>query len=94
MPVFKGSTSGSIAQVAYNIPNGILTFSLVNTSGASNTVNLYISDGVGSDVRVLPMNLTISAGDSVFSTNGITVSGGNNIFITVTGSIDYYFSIE
>ena len=94
MPIFKGSVNGSIAQVAYNIPNGVMTFSLVNTSGGSVTINLYVSDGVGNDVRVLPMNLTISAGDSVFSTNGIKVLGGNNIYITTSGSVQYYFSIE
>lgn len=94
MPVFKGSTSGSIAQVAHNIPSGIMTFSIANTSGGSVTLNLYVSDGVGSDIRVLPMNLTLSAGDAVFSSNGIKVLGGNNIYITTTGAVQFYFSIE
>lgn len=94
MPVFSGNTSGSISQVAANIPSGILTYSVVNKSGGNATVNIYISDGLGTDISIVPLNLLLSAGDTLYSSNGIRVLKDTSIYITTTGSIDYYFSID
>lgn len=94
MPVFSGNTSGSVAQVAKNIPSGILTYSVVNKSGGNATVNIYISDGLGTDISVIPFNLSLSAGDALYSGNGIKILAGSSIYITTTASIDYFFTIE
>ena len=94
MPIFAGNTSGSIAQVAKNIPSGIMTYSIVNKSGGNAIVNIYISDNNGSDISVVPLNLTLSAGDTLYSSNGIRVLSGSSIFLTTSASIDYYFSID
>lgn len=94
MPIFAGNISGSIFQVAANIPSGIMTYSIVNKSGAGVTVNLYISDNNGSDISIIPMDLTLNAGDTLYSSNGVRVLSGSSIYIVTSGSIDYYFSVE
>ena len=94
MPIFAGNTSGSIVQAAKNIPSGILTYSIVNKSGGNVNVNVYIIDNNGVDISITPLNLLLNSGDSLYSSNGIKVLSGYSIFITTTGSIDYYFSIE
>ena len=94
MPVFSGNTSGSILQVAANIPSGILTYSVVNKSGGAATVNIYISDNLGSDISIVPLNLTLAEGDALYSSNGIKVLAGSSIYITTSASIDYFFTIE
>lgn len=94
MPVFSGNTTGSILQVAYNIPSTSMSFSLVNKSGGSITVNLYISNGVGTDVSIVPSNLTLDDGDTVYSDSNIRIIAGSSIFITTSGSLDYYISLE
>lgn len=94
MQTFKGNTSGSVRQVANNIPSGVLTYSVVNKSGGAAVVNIYISDNSGTDISVVPLNLTLSTGDALYSSNGIRVSAGSSIFITTTASVDYYFNID
>ncbi len=94
MPAFNGNTSGSVLQVAYNIPSGILTFSMANKSFGSITVNLYIRNNENNDISVIPYNLILNAGDVLYSSNGVRILSGSSIYITTTGSLDYYFTIE
>ena len=40
MPVFEGTTSGSVLQVAMNIPSKILSGSVTNNTAGSVTINI------------------------------------------------------
>ena len=91
MPVFKGSTSGSVLQVAYKIPAELVSFSLVNTSGGSITANVYIRDDEGTDISICSQTIA-SGGDFVSDVKRI-VSKGTSIYLIVSGSCDYYFSL-
>ena len=94
MPVLKGNTSGSINLVGYNIPSTIESFSIVNKSGSSVTVTVYISDGDGSDVAITALSYSLSAGQAYVRKNPIRVVPNNYIYIVTSGSIDYYFTID
>lgn len=93
--VFKGSTSGSIASLPLNISSKIISYTLVNTSAGSITVNLYISSNeTGENIRILEKDKSIAAGASVQETVEIKVLPKYAILITSSDTLDYYFSLS
>lgn len=92
MPVFKGNTSTNATSSAYDIPYKITYFNITNKSGGSITLNIGIL--YGSTISITPYNLTLDAGDTPYLTSPILVLAGHQIYITTTGNIDYYFSLE
>lgn len=92
--VFKGNTSGSILQVAYNIPAEIISFSLVNKTGGAVTVTVYIRDEDGVDTAITSLALSLAAGASYISEAKIKLQSYTSIYIVASGSLDYYFSIN
>ncbi len=93
MPVFKGNVSGSVLQVAYNIPAEIISFTLINKSVGAITVNVYIRDEDGNDVSIIPYDLSLSTGTGYVSDTRVKLLSNTSIYLTTTGSCDYYFSI-
>jgi len=94
MPVFKGTTSGSILQVAANIPSSILSGIITNNTGGNVTVNVYVRDINVVDVRIAPKDNSLAAGASFYLPDDITLLAGSAILITSSGSIDYYISLD
>ena len=94
MPVFQGTTSGSILQVAYNIPSNILSGSITNNTAGSLTVNIYVQDSVGTNIRIAPKDNALAAGSSYYIDDNILLLAGSAIHIVTSGSIDYYFSLS
>lgn len=94
MSVFKGSTSGSVLQVAANIPSGVLCGVLTNTTAGSITLNIYVRDENGVDVRIAPKDNSIAAGKSYYLDYGLRLLAGSSIYITTTGGTDYYITID
>ena len=92
MPIFKGTTTGSIASSALQIPSTVKSWSLANTDGGSITVTVKIVNGVSGDVVVFQDS--IANGHSVLSNIPITILTGYYIIITASASCDYYFSIS
>ena len=92
MPIFKGTTTGSIASSALQIPSTVKSWSLANSSGGSITVSVKIVNGSGTDVIVYQD--AIATGESVSSNVPITILTGYYIIITASASCDYYFSIS
>lgn len=92
MPVFEGKINGAVTSPVNKIPSHIISFMLTNTSGSDNVVFLGIL--YGSSISLLPYNLTLSPGDSVNCTDKILIAAGHNIYLSSTGDLDYYFSIE
>ena len=93
MPVFSGNTTGSVLQVAYGIPSKIVSFSLSNKAAGNITVYLAIRTNNG-DVTILPDGLVLAEDDTYTSDVPIVLPSGFSIFITTSGSLDYFFSIE
>lgn len=93
MPVIKGSVSGSISTVSYNIPCKIISGYLVNKTGGNVIVNLYVASGSGSDTSIVPYNLTLISGAMYIINEEIILKKDNYLIIVTNGSLDYYFSI-
>lgn len=93
MPVIQGNTSGSITTVGYNIPAVISSFLLINKSGGSITVNVFINTN-GTAVNIIPFNLSIASGGSYTWSENIKLNAGAVIAIITSGSLDYYINIE
>lgn len=92
MPVLSGNTSGSIASIAYNVPSVIKSYSLTNKSGVSITASIVIIPNGGTPVYV--WSGTVATNASQISDMPIKLLAGYQILIIVSGSTDYYFSIE
>lgn len=92
MPVFSGTVSGSILQVAKNIPSKIISFSLVNETAGALTATVYIRDEDGNDVGI--SNVSVAANGEYVSDAKRKVLANRSIYLVTSGAISYYFSIE
>jgi len=92
MPVFSGTSGGSVLQVAANIPSEIISFSLVNKTAGALTATVYIRDNDGNDVAIT--NVSVAANGEYVSDAKRKLLGSTSIYLVTGGSIDYYFSIE
>ena len=86
MPVFSGNTTGSVTQVAYNIPSGVMSFSLVINSTGSLTMSV-------NNIKIFTAT-SLDTGDKVYNDAPIRVLAGQSIFLITSGDVDYYISIE
>ncbi len=93
MPVFKGNTSTSAESTPYGVPAKIKSFSLTNMTGGAITVNVAIFYG-SSIVQISPLNYSLSAGMMLEDDKEILIPRNYQIYISVSGSCDYYFTIE
>jgi len=93
MPIFAGSTSTSATSTAYDNPTTIKSFSLTNKSGGAITVNASILYG-STNVWITPLNLQLDAGEMYEDDKEILLTIGEQIYILVSGSCDYYFTIN
>jgi flavoprotein len=93
MPVIQGTTSGSVAGVAYNIPGKIISYRVCNKTGGAITVTVSIVDlGVGNIRNIGYHSLAANACDGV--TADIFLPEGFTVYLAASGSCDYWFSIE
>lgn len=92
MPVFEGNTATSATSTANNITSVIVSFSLANKTGGGITASVGVL--YGSTIFIL-YNKSISTGDSyIYSGKEISVPAEYQIYVSVSGSCDYYFSIK
>jgi hypothetical protein len=96
MPVFSGSCTTNNTSAAYNITMVIKSFSLANKTGGS--VNVTVGIKYGSTFDILynhPLTASGSSGcDYSWSGGDILLPPYNQIFISVSGVTDFYFSID
>jgi hypothetical protein len=91
--VFQGSTSSNATSTAANVVGQIVSFSIANKTGGANTVKVAIV--YGSTVVYLLYNYSLASGESyVYVGNEITLLANYRIYVEVSGSADYYFSIK
>ena len=92
MPNFFGTTTTTAIGDAINIPYMVKSFSIANKTGGSVTVSAGIV--FGSTVVYWLYNESLAAGENyVWPGEEILVEAGYAIFVTASGSSDYYFSI-
>lgn len=94
MPVISGNTSGSITQVVASIPSEIISFSLVNKTGGSITATVYIVETGVSQTAIMPYQVSIPVNSAYVSDTNVLVMANRSIHLVVSGSCDYYFSIN
>lgn len=94
MPVFSGTATGSILQVAANIPSGVLGGIITNNTSGGITLNIYVRSAAGIDIRIAPKDNSIAAGKSYYFEDGLRLLAGSSIYITTSGSTDYYITID
>jgi len=93
MPVLQGNTTGSIIGVPYNIPSVIKSIVLTNMTGGNITVSVSVIEfDTNNKVTIAPT--VIAANDNYTSDVPIKMLAGYTIYLTTTGSLDYYFTIE
>lgn len=74
-------------------PIKLVHFSIVNTSGATATVNIYIQPNAQTQISICPLNLQLAAGESYIDFN-YELDPSEYITLTSTESVDYYFQFE
>lgn len=90
--VFKGTTATTALSTASQNDTDIVSFSLANTTGGALTVTVGIS--YGSVMTYILYNQSVNAGNSyIYAGEPIRVLPNYTIFVSVSGSFDYYFTI-
>ncbi len=92
MPILKGTITGSIAGIPYNIPSTVNSFYLTNMAGGSISVTVSISSNETGETVAL-FNQDIAANDTFKSDVPILLLADFTILISSSGELDYYFSI-
>lgn len=95
MPVQSGSVSSTKTLASFNIPSKIISFSLANKTGGAITVTVGII--YGSTFDILYNNALTASGSAgcgyVYVGPPILLPALNAVFLSVSGSTDFYFSI-
>lgn len=90
--VFDGSTSTNVIGPALSIKSDIVSFSIANKTGGAITASVGIF--LGSGITYILYNKSINSGESyIYIGERIRVLPLYSIFIAVSGSADYYFTI-
>lgn len=93
MPVIQGTTSGSVAGVAYNIPSKIVSYRVCNkTAGAITVTVSIVEQGVGNIRNIGYYSLAANACDGFVG--DIILPAGFTVYLAASGSCDYWFSIQ
>jgi hypothetical protein len=93
MAVFSGSTSLSATSTPYNIAGDIVSFSVVNKTGGAITINVSILYG-STNINIIPQNKSLASGEAyIYTGEPIRLQPERMIYVLVSGSADYYFSI-
>lgn len=91
--VFKGTTSTSATSTAANIPSYITSFSIANKTGGTITASVLIYYGSTGAYILYAYNISTNSA-FIYTGDRITVQANYSIVVSVSGSADYYFSIE
>ena len=92
MPVILGNTTGSIRSIALNLPSTIVSHSLTNRTGGNITVSLGVFTPTGHEIYF--WSGAIATGTTQISDIPIKILNDYQILLIVSGSCDYYFTLE
>jgi len=88
-----GHTNSSIYSIPINEGSVINSFTLVNTGGASATVNLAINRS-NLDYKIIPRDTAINVYEMYISDIQRQLASNDRISLAVSGEIDYCFNIQ
>jgi hypothetical protein len=92
--VFKGNTSTDAISEEVNLPLRLSAFSLVNRSGGAITANIGVVQG-STLILFAPLDSALGAGEAyIYSGKPITIEPDWRIYVSVSGSCDYYCTLE
>ena len=94
MPVLKGSVSGSISTISYNIPCKVLSGFFVNKSSGAVILNIYVASGSGSDRQIIPLNTTLISGTMYVFQDVFKMAADDYFIITTNANLEYYITVE
>jgi hypothetical protein len=90
--VFKGNTSTTAESTPSKNESKIVSFSIANKTGGGITASVGIF--LGSTITYVLYNKSIGTGDSyIYVGEIVKILPNYSIFISVSGSADYYFTI-
>lgn len=90
--VFNGNTSSTAISTASQNATDIVSYTVANRSGGGITASIGIF--LGSSITYILFNKSLAAGETyVYPGERIRVLPEHQIFVSVSGSADYYFTI-
>ena len=93
MPVLQGNTSGSIIGIPYNIGCTIKSVSLTNMTAGAITVTLSVIE-YGTNDKVAIIYKALAANENYITDVPFRLLAGFTAYLVVSGSCDYYITIE
>ncbi len=91
MFAFGGQTSSSTSITITDLPVKIISFSLVDRSGATNTVNVQISN---TNTCLIPFDLQLGSHALYESSRVIFLEVGHILQVSSSGTLDFYFTLD
>lgn len=92
---WKGNVNGSAISPAQQLPTILDNFRLVNVSGGTATVNVYLIDNLANLRAIAPFGNSIAAGNMYSeSSSNIVVLASEQIRVQTSGSFDYDFNFD
>lgn len=91
--VFDGSTSSTAVSETYNIESDIISYSIANKSGGAITAKVGLV--YGSAITYILYDEALSSGETfIYPGERIRLRPNYRIFVEVSGSADFYFTLE
>jgi len=90
---FQGNINGTVDSQAQSLPMVIQNFRLVNISGGSVNVNVYMITAAG-NYSIAPFPQTLTTGQMYNDDTELLLNGAEQVRLVTTGSVDYLFNIS
>jgi len=90
MPVYKGKTSSNILLPFNNSTASLQTINIISKFKETNFIALYVRDANGTDISLSADPMRLKQGEAYIRDSMIQLTSGHQLYITVTGPIDYY----
>ena len=90
---FRGTINGTVESKQQNLPMLVENFSLVNMTGGTIGVNVYMVFN-GQQVAVAPNNCQLAAGEMYEGTRPLVIRITEQIRLVTTGQTGYDFTIS
>ncbi len=96
MSVFKGNTASTATSEANNIPSDIISFSIANKTGGTITASVGVLYGSTATYFLYTKPLAAAGAlesEYIYTGKPIRIEANHQIFVSVSGSTDFYFTI-
>lgn len=90
---FKGNTSVEVFSNVSDLPLVLTGYSVVNKTGGSVTVNIYLISGAA-QICISPLNQVLTVGQMIESTNQVVILASEQIKLKPSGNVDYNFTLD